>query len=352
MGTSPSNMAGSFHEENFRRRSRYTLVFIILAAAFCLITVLNINTGNVHISVPKIAQIIFTRVGSKDEVNIIWRIRLPRILMAAILGGALSLSGFLLQTFFENPIAGPFVLGISSGAKMVVALVMIYFIGVAGRVSSYALILAAFLGSLMSTGFILLCARAVKNMSGLLVAGIMIGYICSAGTEFVITFAEDSDIVNLHGWSQGSFSGMNWGNVYIAVAVVGVATFLTFFLSKPIGAYQLGEAYAQSMGVNVKRFRVMLILLSSILSATVTAFAGPISFVGIAVPFLMKRALGTSRPLVVIPATFLGGGVFCMVCDLIARMAFAPTELNISTVTSVFGAPIVIFMLVKRHSGR
>ena len=344
--------AGSFHEENFRRRSRYTMVFIILAAAFCLITVLNINTGNVHISVQKIAQIIFTKAGSKDEVNIIWRIRLPRILMAAILGGALSLSGFLLQTFFENPIAGPFVLGISSGAKMVVALVMIYFIGIAGRVSSYTLIAAAFVGSLMSTGFILLCSRAVKNMSGLLVAGIMIGYICSAVTEFVITFAEDSDIVNLHGWSQGSFSGMNWNNVYIAVAVVGVATFFTFFLSKPIGAYQMGEAYAQSMGVNVKRFRVMLILLSSILSATVTAFAGPISFVGIAVPFLMKRALGTSRPLVVIPATFLGGGVFCMVCDLIARMAFAPTELNISTVTSVFGAPIVIFMLVRRHSGR
>ena len=352
MGKSPAAAAGSFHEENFRRRSRYTLVFIILAVAFCLITVLNINTGNVHISVQKIVQIIFTRAGSKDEVNIIWRIRLPRILMAAILGGALSLSGFLLQTFFENPIAGPFVLGISSGAKMVVALVMIYFIGVMGRVSSYALIAAAFVGSLMSTGFILLCSRAVKNMSGLLVAGIMIGYICSAVTEFVITFAEDSDIVNLHGWSQGSFSGMNWGNVYIAMAVVGIATFFTFFLSKPIGAYQLGEAYAQSMGVNVKRFRVMLILLSSILSATVTAFAGPISFVGIAVPFLMKRALGTSRPLVVIPATFLGGGVFCMVCDLIARMAFAPTELNISTVTSVFGAPIVIFMLVRRHSGR
>jgi iron complex transport system permease protein len=123
-------------------------------------------------------------------------------------------------------------------------------------------------------------------------------------------------------------------------------------MSKPISAFQLGEAYAQSMGVNVKRFRVCLILLSSILSATVTAFAGPISFVGIAVPFLIKRMLGTAKPLVVIPATFLGGAVFCMGCDLIARMAFAPTELNISTVTSVFGAPIVIFMLVKKQKSR
>ena len=123
-------------------------------------------------------------------------------------------------------------------------------------------------------------------------------------------------------------------------------------LSKPIGAFQLGEAYAQSMGVNVKRFRIALIMMSSILSATVTAFAGPISFVGIAVPFLVKRSLGTAKPLVVIPGTFLGGAVFCMICDLIARMAFAPTELKISTVTSMFGAPIVIFMLIKRQKAR
>ena len=341
-----------YHAENFRRRTRYTFVFVLLAIAFCIITVLNINTGNVSIPVDRIFKIIFSKVGSKDELNIIWKIRLPRILMAAILGGALSLSGFLLQTFFENPIAGPFVLGISSGAKMVVALVMIYFIDHFGKASSYTLIIAAFIGSLMSTAFILACSRVVKHMAGLLVAGIMIGYICSAVTELVITFAEDQDIVNLHGWSQGSFSGMNWGNVYIALAVVGVTVALTFMLSKPISAFQLGEAYAQSMGVNVKVFRVALILLSSILSATVTAFAGPISFVGIAVPFLMKRAMNTSRPLVIIPATFLGGAVFCMMCDLIARMAFAPTELNISTVTSIFGAPVVIFMLVKRQKSR
>jgi len=341
-----------YHAENFRRRTRYTFVFILLAAAFVIITILNINTGNVHIPVERIFEIIFTKTGSKDELNIIWKIRLPRILMAAILGGALSLSGFLLQTFFENPIAGPFVLGISSGAKMVVALVMIYFIGHFGKASSYTLIIAAFVGSLMSTAFILACSRVVKQMAGLLVAGIMIGYICSAVTELVITFAEDQDIVNLHGWSQGSFSGMNWGNVYIALVVVGITVVMTFMLSKPISAFQLGEAYAQSMGVNVKVFRVALILLSSILSATVTAFAGPISFVGIAVPFLMKRAMNTSRPLVIIPSTFLGGAVFCMMCDLIARMAFAPTELNISTVTSIFGAPVVIFMLVKRQKSR
>ncbi|XCP86556.1 iron ABC transporter permease [Roseburia hominis] len=342
----------SFHIENFRRRSRYAIVFVFMIAAFLAITVLSINTGNVHISVPKIIRILFMRDGEAVEYSIIWKIRLPRILMAAILGGALSLSGFLLQTFFANPIAGPFVLGISSGAKMVVALAMILFLKYVGHFSSYTLVGAAFTGALISTGFILLMSRKIHHMAALLVGGIMIGYICSAITDFVVTFADDSDIVNLHGWSQGSFSGMSWSNVRVAVVVVGIAGMCTFLLSKPIGAYQLGEAYAQSMGVNIKVFRVLIILLSSILSACVTAFAGPISFVGIAVPFLTRKAFGTSKPIVVIPGTFFAGAVFCMVCDLIARMVMAPVELNISTVTSMLGAPVVIYMMVKREKGR
>lgn len=342
----------SFHTENFRKRSRYTVVFVCMIAAFFVITVLNINTGNVHISVPKILRILFLHDGEAVEYSIIWKIRLPRILMAALLGGALSLSGFLLQTFFSNPIAGPFVLGISSGAKMAVALTMIVFLKYVGHFSSYTLVVAAFIGSLISTGFILLMSKKIHHMASLLVGGIMIGYICSAITDFVVTFAEDSDIVNLHGWSQGSFSGMSWGNIKVAVVVVGIATVCTFLLSKPISAYQLGEAYAQSMGVNIKVFRVVIILLSSILSACVTAFAGPISFVGIAVPFLTRKAFGTSKPIVVIPGTFFIGAVFCMICDLIARMALAPVELNISTVTSILGAPIVIYMMVKREKGR
>ena len=340
------------NNHTYRAKALYCVVFMALLAALFVITVLNINIGSVPISVGEIIGILFHKQGDPTLVNIIWKIRLPRILMAALLGGALSLSGFLLQTFFANPIAGPFVLGISSGAKMVVALSMIYFIGAFGAVSSWTLIIAAFVGSLLSVGFILIMSRRLKGMATLLVAGIMIGYICSAITDFVVTFAEDSDIVNLHGWSLGSFSGMSWDNVTTAAILVGVTTLAVFLLSKPIGAYQLGEAYAQSMGVNIRVFRVALILLSSLLSACVTAFAGPISFVGIAVPYLVKRLLNTSKPIVVIPAVFLGGAVFCMGCDLIARTAFAPTELNISTVTSVFGAPVVIGMMLRRNKER
>lgn len=345
-------ISAAYRRINARRRARYALVFALLVAALLAITVLNINIGNVSIPIRRIVRIILTKTGAATEVNIIWKIRLPRILMAALLGGALSLSGFLLQTFFDNPIAGPFVLGISSSAKMVVAFAMIYFMELFGSVSSYALIGAAFAGSLLSVGFILLFSRRIRGMSTLLVAGIMIGYICTAITDFVVTFAADSDIINLHNWSKGSFSGMSWSNVSVAAIVVGITSLLTFLMAKPIGAYQLGEAYAQSMGVNIKAFRTALIMLSSVLSATVTAFAGPISFVGIAVPFLIKRCLNTAKPLVVIPATFLGGGVFCMLCDLIARTAFAPTELNISTVTSIFGAPVVIYMMLRRKGRR
>ena len=267
------------------------------------------------------------------------------MIAAAILGGALALSGFLLQTFFGNPIAGPFVLGISAGSKLFVAGVMVFMLNYFHYISSLTMVFAAFLGALVSMAFVLLAARSIRQMSMLLVAGIMISYICSAITEFVVTFAQDSDIVNLHSWSQGSFSGMNWSEVKISSIIILITFVLTFFLAKPISAYQMGEGYAQSMGVNVKRFRVLLILLSSILAGCVTAFAGPISFVGIAVPQLVK-------PILVIPASFLGGAVFCMFCDYIARTAFSPTELTISTVTSIFGAPVVIAMLIKRHGSK
>ena len=334
------------------RRIRWLWVFALLAAALVGAAALNVCVGSVSIPPREVLRALTGRAGDGTQASIVLKIRLPRALMAALLGGGLSLSGFLLQTFFGNPIAGPFVLGISSGAKLAVALAMIFLLKAVGGASSWALIGAAFAGSLAATGFILLMSRRLKHMATLLVAGIMVGYICSALTDFVVTFADDADIVNLHGWSQGSFSGMTWDGAGVAAAVIAAAALAAFFLSKPIAAYQQGEGYARSVGVNVRAFRVALILLSSVLSATVTAFAGPISFVGIAVPRLVKRALNTSRPLVVIPAVFLGGAVFCMGCDWIARTAFAPTELNISTVTSAFGAPVVIAMMLRQKERR
>ena len=330
--------------------SRYLGSFVLLAALVLVLLIWNIKAGSVHLPVGEILRILTGHGADSTQSHIVWDIRLPRILSAMLLGGALSVSGFLLQTFFANPIAGPFVLGISSGAKLAVSLVMIFLLSQGLLASSLALIAAAFVGAMISMGFILLISNKVKKMSMLVISGVMIGYICSAITDFVVTFADDSNIVNLHNWSLGSFSGLSWENVAVMAAVVGVALILTFLLSKPIGAYQMGEVYAQNMGVNIRAFRVVLILLSSVLSACVTAFAGPISFVGIAVPHLVKSLFRTAKPIVIIPACFLGGAVFCLFCDLIARTVFAPTELSISSVTAVFGAPVVIYMMVSRRT--
>lgn len=334
------------------RRTRYAAVFIGLTAAIFALTIWNIYSGSVHISVREILEILFLRRGDETAYNIIWKIRMPRIISAAVLGGALTLSGFLLQTFFGNPIAGPYVLGISAGSKLFVAITMIIMLNYVSAVSSVFMVVAAFAGALLSMGFILLASRAIKQMSMLLVAGIMISYICSAITEFLVTFAQDNAIVNLHNWAQGSFSGMDWGDVKVSSLIVLITSALVFLLAKPISAYQMGEGYAQSMGVNIKTFRITLITLSSLLSGCVTAFAGPISFVGIAVPHIIRLLLGTSKPIVVIPACLLGGAAFCLFCDYIARTAFAPLELSISTVTAVFGAPVVIAMMIRRKNAR
>lgn len=328
------------------RKIRYIIVFLLLGISVLIFVAMNVCIGTVKISLDDIIAAIGGR--QINNSRILWDIRMPRTMAAMILGGALALSGYLLQTFFHNPIAGPFVLGISSGAKMVVALVMVFLMGQAIRVSSVTLIAAAFLGAMISMGFVLLMSRKVNNMSMLVVSGVMIGYICSAVTEMVVTFANDAEIVNLHNWSRGSFSGMTWDNVLVMAVAIAVTFVIVFFMAKPLDAYQLGESYAQNMGVNIRFLRVALVILSSILSACIVAFAGPISFVGVAVPHLVKSLLGSAKPILMIPACFLGGSVFCLFCDLLARTMFAPTELSISTVTAVFGAPVVLWVMIRR----
>ncbi len=330
---------------------RWAASYIMLAILLLILFFWNINAGSVHVSAREIIEILFSGEGDEMQMNIIWQIRLPRALAAFILGGALALSGLLLQIFFRNPIAGPFVLGISSGAKMTVALGMIVLFRYGLTASSWGLIAAAFVGALVSMGFVLAVSGKVGRSSMLIVCGVMIGYICSAVTDFVVAFADDSDIVNLHSWSLGSFSGISWSNVGVMSAVTAAAFIAVFLCSKPMAAYQFGEDYAQNMGVNIRTFRTALILLSSLLSACVTAFAGPISFVGIAVPHLIRWLMNTSKPIVVIPACFLGGSVFCLFCDLIARTVFAPMELSISAVTAVFGAPVVIAVMIRKRRG-
>ena len=335
-----------------QEKRRYLAAFGILGVLLLVLLILNLRIGSVKVPMDELWPILRGHSQENTAGQIIWTIRMPRMIAAAVLGGALAVAGFLLQTFFSNPIAGPFVLGISSGAKLTVAIAMILSLKVGLNLSSGMMIVAAFVGAGLSMGLILAISGKVGRMSVLVVCGVMIGYICSAITDFMVTFAEDSNIVNLHNWSRGSFSGTSWENVRTMVPVVLIAMLLSFLLSKPMGAYQLGEKYAASLGVNLRRLRLALIFLSSILAATVTAFAGPISFLGIAAPHLIRQLLKTAKPILMIPACFLGGAVFCLLCDLLARTMFSPTELSISTVTAVFGAPVVIFMMLHRQKER
>jgi len=329
-------------------KKRYNVCFLVMICALVIIFFIGMGVGSADISVLDISKSLINP-GDVYMGRILLSIRLPRIIAAIVLGGALSVSGYLLQIFFGNPIAGPYVLGISSSAKLFVALSMVFLLGRGVMISSLVMVIAAFIGSIIAMAAVMALAQKVRNMSLLVVCGVMIGYICSAITEFVVTFADDTNIVNLHNWSLGSFSGINMEQVLVSSVIVIIAVICTFIFSKPIGAFQLGENYARNMGVNIKRIRIILILLSSILSATVTAFAGPISFVGIAVPHIMRMAMKTAKPVVMIPGCFLGGAIITLLCDCIARTAFAPTEISISAVTSVFLAPVVIYLLVARR---
>ncbi len=330
-------------------RKRYAAVFVLLSLILVMLVLINIMTGSVKLTPAQVTEVIFGGGSDAMNRNIVMEIRLPRVLSAVILGGALALSGYLLQTFFANPVVGPFVLGISSGAKLAVALCMIVLISSGHAATSLLMVGAAFLGALLAMGFVLLISLKVRSVGILVVCGIMIGYICSAVTDLIVTFADDSDIVNLHNWSMGSLSGMSWNEVRIMFFITLICFGWAVMISNPIGAYRLGEDYAKSLGVNIRTLRIMLILIASLLAASATAFAGPISFVGIAVPHLSKNVLKTTSPLVMIPACFLVGGGVTLFCDGIARTILAPAEVSISSVTAVLLAPVVIAIMIKRR---
>lgn len=331
---------------------RIALSYLLLAVLLLVFVTLGILAGSASIPLRDLFAIITGRGGDDTAAMILLKIRLPRTLAALLLGGALALAGYMLQTFFHNPIAGPFVLGISSGARLMVAACLIAAARGAVVLNSALLASAAFLGALAAMSAVLLMSSKIHSMSLLIVGGVMIGYIATAATDILVHFADDADIVNLRDWTVGSFSGMKKESLVVCAWIVLAASLAVFLLSKPIGAYQLGESYAQDMGVNIRAVRGAMILLSSLLAGCVAAFAGPVSFVGIAVPFLVKRLCGTARPIVMIPACFLGGGVFCILSDILARTVVSPGELGISTVTAVLGAPVVLVIMLGRRGDR
>lgn len=336
-----------------RRRVRYSLVLGLTVAMVVVFFMLNVALGSVRIPLSETWHIILGGEGSNEIFSpVVWKLRLPRALTASLSGSSLAVSGVLLQAFFRNPIVGPSVLGLTAGASVMVALVTLAGItlGIAW-VNPLFLSLVAFIGALGVMLIVMAVASRVRDIVTLLLMGLMIGYVGLALLNFIITFAEKERIAGFIMWTMGSFSGSRWMEVQIlAVAAAGLLLG-SFLLSKPLNAFLLGENYAQSLGVNIRLLRYLIILISSALAGVVTAFAGPVAFIGIAVPHMARLSLGTSDNRILIPAVILLGAAVTSFCDLLARMLFAPMELPISATTSVIGAPIVIALLLTRKAG-
>lgn len=335
-----------------KRWRRFILVLSLFAVGAFVFLVLNVALGSVNIPLHDTVKAIFGGHSSQATFDsIIWQIRLPRAFGALLSGAALAVAGLLLQVFFRNPIVDPFILGVSSGATFMVAVAMMgsFLLG-ATAVSSLTLSAASFIGAILVMLVALTVAGKVRDIITLLVVGLMVGYVVSALSSFLIAFAQSENIHRFVIWTMGSFSGFRWENVWW-LAIGGIPLMIgCYLMSKQLNAFLLGENYARSMGVNVRIFRYLVIFLSCTLTAMVTAFAGPVAFIGLAVPHLGRLSLGTSDSRVLIPVAILGGAALTSLCDLMARMLFAPVELPVSATTAIFGAPIVIFFLIRRKT--
>lgn len=332
-------------------RSKIPFFLILFGILLILCLILNIMIGSVVIPWKDLCQVLTQQESDPVYNSVIWDIRLPRALAAIAGGAALAVSGLLLQIFFRNPIVDPYVLGVSSGATLVVALLMLsgYTLGITA-ISPFLLSGAALAGALGVVVLIVAISSRVKQLVTLLVIGLMIGYLCSAFSNILVAFAEKENLHNFVLWTLGSFSGFSWDEVGILTGAGVVLLGAAYLLCKPLNALLLGEDYAQSMGVNIKKLRIFIVLISSALTALVTAYAGPVAFIGLAGPHLARLTLGTSENKILMPATILLGAVITAFCDFLARITFSPIELPISAVTSFIGAPIVIGLLMRRRT--
>jgi len=325
----------------------YFVLLIILGITFML----NIGLGSVRIPLDEMINMISGNEVTEVFTSIVFEIRLPRALATIAGGAALAVAGLLLQVFFRNAIVEPFVLGISSGATLVVGLVLLAGITLGFSViNPLFLFMAAFLGSMAVMLITVAIARKVRSMITLLVVGLMIGYIAAAATTVLITLARQEQVRGFVLWTMGSFSGATWDQLTILISVSVTMLLFAFLMAKPLNAFLLGEDYAQSMGVAIKPFRIAIIVISSLLSGVATAFAGPVAFIGLAVPHIARLVFGTSDNRIIVPACVLMGAILTGLCDLAARLVLAPVELPISAVTSFIGAPIVIVLLLKRRN--
>ena len=333
--------------------ARTSALFITGAFAVIAIWLLNIALGSVEISISEILASIFSPESvEKAKASIVMNIRMPRAIAALCGGAALAVSGVLLQIFFSNPIVEPYILGISSGSNLFIAIVILggYTFGMAS-INSMGMFLGSFLGAMLVMIIVVLVSRRVRSVTTLLIIGLMLGYVCSAATSVLTMLSSAEKLAKYTARTMGSFSGFTWEQAGILLAVSIPFLFIAFLMSKPLNTMLLGEKYASSMGVSVKGFRVAIVIVSSVLTAVVTAFSGAVSFVGLAVPHIVRILFRTGDNRIVIPACCLYGAVMTGLCDLAARLLLSPAELPLGAVTAVIGAPIAVYLLTSKKGG-
>jgi len=331
-------------------KGSFAILLVLMLCCFFL----NIGLGSVAIPFKETISVLF---GTAAEVNsseyIIWNYRLPKAFTAILVGGALSLSGLLMQTLFRNPLAGPFVLGISSGASLGVALLIMGSSLFAGFLSlefvnDIVLALAASIGSFLVLLAVIMVAAKIKDTMALLIIGLMFGSITGAVVSILSYVTNAEKLQQYVYWSLGSVGTLSWYQILVLLFLLIVGVALSVLSIKSLDAYLLGENYAKSLGVNLKKSRYTIIIATGLLAGAVTAFAGPIAFVGLAVPHIARQLFKTTHHRVLVPAVFILGAILLLLCDTIAQVPGSPTVLPINAITSMLGAPVVIWLLIRK----
>ena len=320
-----------------------------------LALLLNISLGQVAIPFKEVIKILFGSHGSKETWEyIIVNFRLPKAITAILVGIGLSISGLLMQTLFRNPLAGPYVLGLSSGSSLGVAFVIlgagILPISLANfLLSSYGIILASCLGSFMVLLLVLSISKFLRDTMTILIAGLMFSSFASAIVSILTYFSSAEKLQKFTFWSMGSIGNVSWPNLLILFIAICIGLLISLFSIKSLDGLLLGENYAKSLGLNIKKSRRMIILATSILAGSITAFAGPIAFIGLAVPHLSKLIFQTSNHLILFWSTIIIGAIIMLFCDMVSQMPGFDFTLPINAITSIVGAPIVIWLLVRKN---
>ena len=331
----------------------YTKQFILLLILVVILFFLNISFGSVSIPFKDIFAILFGDETVKDSwQTIILNFRLPKAITAILVGSGLSTTGLLMQTLFRNPLAGPFVLGISSGASLGVALLILgssFFGGFAiFTYSSWSIAIASSFGSFLVLSAVILAANKVRNTMSILIIGLMFGSFTAAIISVLSYFSEAQQIQQYVFWSFGSLGNLSWNELSIFIIIYFIGFTGVFAITKPLNSFLLGENYAKSLGINIKQSRIIILIITSLLTGVITAFSGPIAFIGLAVPHIAKLIFTTSNHKILIPATAITGAIVLLICDIIAQVPTSEFTLPINAITSLFGAPVVIWLLIRK----